>query len=89
MPIAYGLYFLEVKKMKLYSNEIVFRGHPDKICDQIAGAILTAYLKEDPKSRVAVEVMIKDEQIYIVGEVTSKANIDVASIARRVIKDIG
>ena len=75
--------------MKLYSNEIVFRGHPDKICDQIAGAILTAYLKQDPKSRVAVEVMIKDEQVYIVGEVTSKANIDVASIARRVIKDIG
>ena len=75
--------------MKLYSNEIVFRGHPDKICDQIAGAILTAYLKEDSKSRVAVEVMIKDEQIYIVGEVTSKANVDVASIARRVIKDIG
>ena len=75
--------------MKLYSNEIVFRGHPDKICDQIAGAILTTYLKQDPKSRVAVEVMIKDEQVYIVGEVTSKANIDVASIARRVIKDIG
>ena len=75
--------------MKLYSNEIVFRGHPDKICDQIAGAILTAYLKEDSKSRVAVEVMIKDEQIYIVGEVTSKANVDVASIACRVIKDIG
>ena len=75
--------------MKLYSNEIVFRGHPDKICDQIAGAILTAYLKQDPKSRVAVEVMIKDEQVYIVGEVTSQANIDVASIARRVIKDIG
>ena len=75
--------------MKLYSNEIVFRGHPDKICDQIAGAILTAYLKQDPKSRVAVEVMIKDEQVYIVGEVTSQANIDVASIARRVIKNIG
>lgn len=75
--------------MKLYSNEIVFRGHPDKICDQIAGALLTAYLKGDPTSRVAVEVMIKDEQVYIVGEVTSKANIDIASVASRVIKDIG
>lgn len=75
--------------MKLYSNEIVFRGHPDKICDQIAGAILTAYLNGDPKSRVAVEVMIKDEQVYIVGEVTSNASVDIPAIARRVIKDIG
>jgi len=75
--------------MKLYSNEIVFRGHPDKICDQISGALLTAYLKGDKSSRVAVETMIKDEQVYIVGEVTSKANVDVASVAKRVIKDIG
>ena len=75
--------------MKLYSNEIVFRGHPDKICDQIAGAILTAYLKDDSKSRVAVEVMIKDEQVYIVGEVTSNASIDIPAITRRVLKDIG
>lgn len=75
--------------MKLYSNEIVFRGHPDKICDQIAGALLTAYLKGDKKSRVAVEVMIKDEQIYVVGEVTSNANIDIPAIAKRVLKDIG
>lgn len=85
----YGLYFWEVKQMKLYSNEIVFRGHPDKICDQIAGALLTAYLKGDKKSRVAVEVMIKDEQIYVVGEVTSNANIDIPAIAKRVLKDIG
>ena len=75
--------------MKLYSNEIVFRGHPDKICDQISGAILTAYLKGDKSSRVAVETMIKDEQIYIVGEVTSKADVDVKQIAKRVLKDIG
>lgn len=75
--------------MKLYSNEIVFRGHPDKICDQIAGAILTAYLSKDKKSRVAVEVMIKDEQVYVVGEVSSKATVDIPSIAKRVIKDIG
>ena len=75
--------------MKLYSNEIVFRGHPDKICDQIAGALLTAYLRNDPKSRVAVEVMIKDEEVFVVGEVTSNANIDIPSIAQRVLKDIG
>ena len=85
----YGLYFWEVKQMKLYSNEIVFRGHPDKICDHIAGALLTAYLKQDKKSRVAVEVMIKDEQIYVVGEVTSNANINIPEIAKRVLKDIG
>ena len=75
--------------MKLYSNEIVFRGHPDKICDQIAGALLTAYLRGDPTSRVAVEVMIKDEEVYIVGEVTSNAVIDIPAIAKRVLKDIG
>ena len=75
--------------MKLYSNEIVFRGHPDKVCDQIAGALLTAYLSKDSASRVAVEVMIKDEQVFIVGEVTSNADIDIETITKRVIKDIG
>lgn len=43
--------------MKLYSNEIVFRGHPDKVCDQIAGSIVDVCLKEDTKSRVGVEVI--------------------------------
>ena len=75
--------------MKLYSNEIVFRGHPDKICDQISGAILTEYLRKDPRSRVAVETMIKDEQVYVVGEVTSSAYVDIPFVAKRVIKDIG
>ena len=89
MPISVWALFFGGRMMKLYSNEIVFRGHPDKICDQIAGAILNAYLKGDAKSRVAVEVMIKDEQVFIVGEVTSKANVDIEGIAKRVIKDIG
>ena len=43
--------------MKVYSNEIVFRGHPDKVCDQISDALLDAYLKEDPHSRCGIEVM--------------------------------
>ena len=43
--------------MKLYTNEIVFRGHPDKVCDQISDALLDAYLKEDKHSRCGIEVM--------------------------------
>ena len=55
------LILLRVRKddiMKLYSNEIVFRGHPDKVCDQISDALLDAYLKEDKKSSCGIEVML-------------------------------
>ena len=75
--------------MKLYSNEIVFRGHPDKICDQISDALLDAYLKEDKHSRCGIEVMGGKGKIFITGEVTSKANINIEKITKRVLKDIG
>ena len=55
----------------LFSNEIVFRGHPDKVCDQISDAILDAYLEQDKQSRVAVEAMGGKNYIYITGEITS------------------
>lgn len=76
-------------RMKLYSNEIVFRGHPDKICDQISGAILDECLRQDPLTRAGIECAIKDDLVYIFGELTTKARIDKTSIARRVLKDIG
>ena len=75
--------------MKLYSNEIVFRGHPDKVCDQISDALLDAYLKEDKTSRCGIEVMGGKSKIFITGEVTSKANIDISQIVKRVLKDVG
>lgn len=75
--------------MKLYSNEIVFRGHPDKVCDQISDAILDACLKQDETSRCGIEVIGGKGKIFITGEVTTKANIDVEAIAKRVLADIG
>ncbi len=75
--------------MKLYSNEIVFRGHPDKVCDQISDALLDAYMKEDPNSRCGIEVMGGKGKIFITGEVTSTAKVNVESIVNRVLKDIG
>ncbi len=75
--------------MKLYSNEIVFRGHPDKVCDQISDAILDECLKQDSTSRCGIETMGGKGKIFITGEVTTKANINVEEIAKRVLSDIG
>lgn len=75
--------------MKLYTNEIVFRGHPDKVCDQISDALLDAYLKKDKASRCGIEVMGGKGKIFITGEVTSKAKVDIESIVKRVLSDVG
>ena len=75
--------------MKLYSNEIVFRGHPDKVCDQISDALLDAYLNDDKNSRCGIEVMGGKGIIFITGEVTSKSIVDVEKIAKRVLSDVG
>ena len=74
---------------KLFTTEAVTSGHPDKMCDLIADAILDAYLKEDENSRVACEVVASNSQILIIGEITSKAKIKVEDIARKIICDIG
>lgn len=75
--------------MKLYSNEIVFRGHPDKVCDQISDALLDAYLEKDKNARCGIEVMGGKGKIFITGEVTSSAEIDVKNVVKRVLKDVG
>ena len=75
--------------MKLYSNEIVFRGHPDKVCDQISDAILDECLYQDKNSRCGIEVMGGKGKIFITGEVTTKAKIIIESIVKRVLNDIG
>ena len=75
--------------MKLYSNEIVFRGHPDKVCDQISDAILDECLKQDKLTRAGIEVMGGKGKIFITGEVTTKAKINVTEITKRVLSDVG
>ena len=73
----------------LFTSESVSSGHPDKLCDQISDAILDAYLEQDPHSRVAVETFVKTGFIVVGGEVTSTATIDVQSIVRGVVRDVG
>lgn len=75
--------------MKLYSNEIVFRGHPDKVCDQISDALLDECFRQDKNSRCGIEVMGGKGKIFVTGEVTSKAKLDVEKIVKRVLKDVG
>ena len=75
--------------MKLYSNEIVFRGHPDKVCDQISDAILDECIKQDKLTRAGIEVMGGKGKIFITGEVTTEAKINVTEITKRVLSDVG
>ena len=72
-----------------YSNEIVFRGHPDKVCDQISDALLDAYLAQDKNSRCGIEVMGGKGMIFVTGEVTSKAKVDVEAVVHSVLRDVG
>ncbi len=75
--------------MKLYSNEIVFRGHPDKVCDQISDALVDAYLEQDRNSRCAVEVMGGKGKIFITGEISSHGHVDVEGVVKRVLSEVG
>lgn len=72
-----------------FTSESVTEGHPDKVCDQISDALVDACLGQDPLSKVAVETMVKDNAVFIVGEVTTKAQFSPEAIARGVIRDIG
>ena len=74
---------------KLFTSESVCAGHPDKVCDAVADAILDTYLAKDENARVACEVCAKTNFVLIMGEITSVAEVDVAKIARDVIKEIG
>ncbi len=69
--------------------ESVRRGHPDKLCDQIADNILDAFLKEDPASRVAIEVMATDGEMMVAGEIGTTANVSIPPIIKKVIDNIG
>ena len=74
---------------RLFTSESVTEGHPDKMCDQISDAILDAFLKDDPESRVACEVAATTGMIFIFGEISSNAVVDCTKIARDVVRKIG
>ena len=73
----------------IFTSESVSAGHPDKVCDQISDAILDAYLLADPESRVACETMIKNNLVFVAGEITSIAKPDIEKIVRKTILEIG
>ena len=71
------------------TSESVSEGHPDKVCDYIADSMLDAYLARDTRSRVACEVLCKDDKVVLAGEITSKATVDHEAVAREAIREIG
>ncbi len=73
----------------LFTSESVTEGHPDKICDQISDAVLDAVLAEDPRGRVACEAMVKDQAVYVVGEITTSAKPDLEKLVRDTVRQIG
>jgi len=73
----------------IFTSESVSAGHPDKVCDQISDAILDAAIKEDKDSRVAVETLVKDNQVVIAGEITTNTQIDYDQVIRNTILGIG
>ena len=73
----------------LFTSESVTEGHPDKISDNISDAILDAMLEQDPESRVACETFCTTGVVTVMGEITTKANVDIAKIVREVVCDIG
>ena len=73
----------------LFTSESVTEGHPDKICDQISDAVLDAILEKDPQGRVACETTACTGLIHVMGEITTSCYVDIANIAREVVRDIG
>ena len=74
---------------RLFTSESVTEGHPDKICDQVSDAILDALYEQDPYSRVACETLTNTGFVMVMGEITTKANIDIPQIVRNTVTTIG
>ena len=73
----------------LFTSESVTEGHPDKICDQISDAVLDAILEKDPMGRVACETTVSTGLVHIMGEITTESYVDISTVARNVIREIG
>ena len=78
-----------LKHHHLFTSESVTEGHPDKLCDQISDAVLDAVLAADPYGRVACESMAKDRDVYVIGEVTTTAKLEIDPLVRETIRKIG
>jgi len=74
---------------RLFTSESVTEGHPDKICDAISDAVLDAILAQDPMGRVACETTVTTGLVHVMGEITTKCYVDIARIAREVVREIG
>ena len=74
---------------RLFTSESVTEGHPDKLCDCVADAILDALLEQDPNARCACEVTASPGELHIMGEITTAANVDYETIARNTVREIG
>ncbi len=74
---------------RLFTSESVTEGHPDKICDQISDAVLDAILEKDPNARVACETAVTTGMVLIMGEISTDCYVDIPSIARETVKNIG
>ena len=74
---------------RFFTSESVTEGHPDKVCDQVSDAILDAMLEQDSMSRVACETTCTTGMVMVMGEITTKAQVDIPAIIREVVCDIG
>lgn len=74
---------------RLFTSESVTEGHPDKVCDQISDAVLDEILRQDPDARVACETVVNTGLVLVTGEITTNAYVDIGSIARKTINEIG
>ena len=74
---------------RLFTSESVTEGHPDKICDQVSDAVLDALYAQDPYSRVACETLTNTGFVMVMGEITTKANVDITQIVRDTVVEIG
>ncbi len=77
------------REKKLFTSESVTEGHPDKICDAVSDAVLDALMAQDPYSRVACETCTNTGFVLVMGEITTKANVDIPSIVRQTVTEIG
>ena len=77
------------KRRVLFTSESVTEGHPDKVSDKISDAILDEILAQDPMSRVACETFCTTGRVTVMGEITTKAKVDIEAVVRRTLRDIG